>query len=83
MVLPYLIGHDDVVVLNRKRLVWLESMNSMVGMEVPVLRVTGWNCPPYAWGSPAYKDEYDNEFFKITGPLYSLMVEAAKMMNYT
>lgn len=77
----YLGGHNDIILNSQKFGAFAHAM-SLSGQEVPEIRVITWNNPPFLFASSRFRDEFDNEYMQISGPLYSLVKEVAARLNY-
>lgn len=81
MAKTYLEGHNDIVV-NSAKIAWMSYLNNREENNIePELRVCTWNNPPFVYAQRSHNDNFDNEFFSVSGPLYSLIKEAALKMN--
>lgn len=81
----YLAGHSDLI-SNSFKFSLSEHSESLIGKEVPELRVMTWNSPPFLYGASLSRDLVNNsveEFIHLSGPLYSLMREVALKLNYS
>lgn len=80
MAKTYLEGYDDVVLSSQEQ-AWAKYMEYLMGGEQRELRVCTWDNPPFVYAQHSHYDNFDNEYFRISGPLYSLIKEAVKKMN--
>lgn len=78
----YLSGPTDIIV-NSHKIAWFDVMTHINGApEAPEIRVTTWNDAPFMFANPMTNYSYWQEFIKISGPLYGLIKESAKRINY-
>lgn len=83
MATTYLAGHSDIIV-NSQKMSWMEEISAWTGdNEVSELRVSGWNNPPFIQARQAHQDAWGQEYIHVWGPMYSLIREAVKKINYT
>lgn len=83
MAKTYLEGHNDIVV-NSEKEVWMfyvDGSERGEDSQQSELRVSTWNNPPFVYAQNSHNDNFDNEYFNISGPLYSLIKEAALKTN--
>lgn len=81
----YLVGTSEIIA-NSFKFAFSQHLASLYVKEVPELRVMAWNCPPFLYGIKLFDALVNNstkEFVHISGPLYSLVKEAALRMNYS